>query len=124
MTNEEIIKGLDNEALKNQGITAFEAMYNKITTLEKKLRDYEILLAKFQKGEQEPLYSECGWMRAWQVSKFLGYPIHRIYEMGYSKKLKTQKDGRSVIFFWDDVCAYKRRIEAEAGIIPNLKIIT
>lgn len=114
MNNDEIINGLDNKAIKNQGISAIEALFSKINFLENKLRDYEMIIAN---AEQNKKYcSDCGWMDAKQVSDYLGYKVHRVYELAYSKTLKTKKEGKSRIFFFDDVLAYKRRIETEAGL--------
>lgn len=114
MTNEEILRDLDGEALKNRGVNAIEALFAKIQEQDKLIKELKAVIAN--KDEAEKLCSESGFMDAKQVSKFLGCKVHRAYELAYSNTLKSGLDGKRKVFFWDDVNAYKQKIEREAGL--------
>ena len=111
MTKEEnIFANLDSEALKTRGINAIEALVEQLK--EEALVDKE---------DGDIYWSPSGLMTAKQASKYLGYKYSRIVELGNSGVLKMKREGKSLIFFKDDILKYKQDLESD--IKTKFKVI-
>ena len=109
MTNEEIIRGLDSSALKDRGINAIEALFALINEKNKYIAELEAALVDKKQGKK--YWSEAGLMKAKQVAEYLGFTYARVYELGKTGKLKMKRDDRTLIFFKDDVIAFRQSLE-------------
>lgn len=110
MTKEEnIFVNLDSEALKTRGINAIEALVEQLKAKDKYIKELEDALSDKEAGEI--YWSPSGLMTAKQVSKYLGYKYGRIVELGNSGVLKMKREGKSLIFFKDDILRYKQGLE-------------
>lgn len=110
MTNEEkIFADLDTGLLKKQGINAIEALFAQLKAKDKYIKELEDALSDKEAGEI--YWSPSGLMTAKQVSKYLGYKYGRIVELGNSGVLKMKREGKSLIFFKDDILRYKQGLE-------------
>lgn len=114
MLSEATVKNLSELAIKEQITAGVEAIFAQNIALKKENEELKAVIQSQTANKQ--YWSVCGWMTAKQVAEFLGCKIHRVYELGYSKKLKTGNDGSRKIFFKDNVIAFKQQIEAGAGV--------
>lgn len=120
MTKEEnIFVNLDSEALKTRGINAIEALVEQLKAKDKYIKELENALVDKEDGDI--YWSPSGLMTAKQVSKYLGYKYSRIVELGNSGVLKMKREGKSLIFFKDNILKYKQDLESD--IKTKFKVI-